>query len=69
MSLYDVIYSLTLKNYLLMVSFGLIIFGTCVVTGGLGFAMLACEDPKDKKNDSSGYGDGYNPWTDDRFPH
>jgi hypothetical protein len=62
-----VINCLTLKNCVLMISFGLIIFGTCVVSGGLGFAALACEDSKGKKNDS--YRGGYYPWTDDRYPY
>jgi hypothetical protein len=45
-----------------MFTIGLIIFGTCVVSGGLGAAAIASDD---KKHTSPYQGEGYNPWTDD----
>jgi len=42
---------------------GLIILGTCVVSGGLGFAAIASDD---KKHDPGYRMDGgYDPWMDD----
>jgi hypothetical protein len=52
-----------------MFSIGLIIFGTCVVAGGIGVAAIACEDKNGaKKNDSSYRDGGFDPWLDDRYP-